>query len=349
MKNSTRKGRAILPSEITPEHLYFSRRRFMKLAGLLGAGTVLAACGVPATGEAPNTPTPAPSPSATRAAGVVPTLNVPHPESGTAAEPPVSPVVKESALSDVLTSEEAVNGFNNFYEFTTNKEAVAGLAEDFKTSPWDVEVGGLVRNPKTYAVEDILKRFDQEERIYRMRCVEGWSMVIPWLGFPLAQLLAEVEPLSEAKYVRFETLYDPEQMRGQLNTRYPWPYQEGLRLDEALHDLTVLSTGLYGKSLLPQTGAPIRLVVPWKYGFKSIKSIVKIELVAEEPATLWSTIAPSEYGFYANVNPNVPHPRWSQATERRIGESGRIPTLLHNGYADEVAYLYEGMDLTKYF
>jgi len=349
MNSRQKKSAPILPSEITPEHLYYSRRRFMKLAGLIGAGGLLAACGVPAATETAVPIEPSPTLTTTRAAGVTPTLTAPSPESGMTAEPTVTASPTEPPMTETLTSEEAVNGFNNFYEFTTDKKAVAKLSEGFVTSPWQVEVGGLVRNPKTYSMEDILNQYDQEERIYRMRCVEGWSMVIPWLGFPLAQLLNDVDPQSEAKYVRFETLYDPERMPGQQRPVYPWPYQEGLRLDEAMHDLTIISTGLYGKSLLPQTGAPLRLVVPWKYGFKSIKSIVKIELVEEEPETLWSSIAPNEYGFYANVNPNVPHPRWSQATERRIGESGRIPTLLFNGYADEVAHLYDGMDLAKYY
>ena len=225
---------------------------------------------------------------------------------------------------------------------------MAKLSQDFRTSPWEVEVYGLVENPKTFGVEE-LHKFDQEERIYRMRCVEGWSMVIPWLGFPLSKLLDEVSPLSSAKYVRFETLADEEQMPGLSNRAYPWPYQEGLRMDEAMNDLTILSTGLYGKELLPQNGAPIRLVVPWKYGFKSIKSIVKLELLDTEPATMWSTIAPHEYGFYANVNPTVNHPRWSQSTERRIGESGRRETLMFNGYAEDVASLYDGMDLSVYY
>ncbi|RME89310.1 MAG: protein-methionine-sulfoxide reductase catalytic subunit MsrP, partial [Anaerolineae bacterium] len=246
-------------------------------------------------------------------------------------------------------SYQDITHYNNYYEFTTDKQGVARLAENFKTSPWEVEVTGLVHNPKTYGLEDLLKRFPQEERIYRLRCVEAWSMVIPWNGFPLASLLKEVEPMSDARYVRFEALYDPEQMPGQKNPFYPWPYQEGLRLDEAMHDLTLLATGLYGELLPPQSGAPIRLVVPWKYGFKSIKAVVKIELVAEQPATLWSTVAPNEYGFYANVNPNVDHPRWSQKTERRIGELGRRPTLMFNGYAEQVAHLYEGMDLAENF
>jgi sulfoxide reductase catalytic subunit YedY len=210
-----------------------------------------------------------------------------------------------------------------------------------------VEVSGMVNNPKTYAVEDLIKQFPPEERIYRLRCVEAWSMVIPWEGFQLSKLLKEVEPTSDAKYVRFTALMDTKDMPGQKDGFYPWPYQEGLRLDEAMNELVILATGLYGEPLPPQDGAPIRLVVPWKYGFKSVKAIVKIELVAEQPATMWSSIAPNEYGFYANVNPNVPHPRWSQATERRIGELSRRETLLFNGYADQVADLYQGMDLKK--
>jgi sulfoxide reductase catalytic subunit YedY len=212
-----------------------------------------------------------------------------------------------------------------------------------------VTVGGLVRNPKTYSMEEVLERFPQEERIYRLRCVEGWSMVIPWLGFPLAALLDEVEPTSQAQFVRLETLFDPDQMPGQRGGPYPWPYVEGLRLDEARNDLTILATGIYGRPLLPQDGAPIRLVVPWKYGFKSIKSIVKIDLVEGIPGSFWMSTSPHEYGFYANVNPDVPHPRWSQSSERRIGEIGRRPTLPFNGYADEVAHLYEGMDPAQLF
>lgn len=304
-------------SEITPEHIYLSRRRFMRGVGALAASTlVLGACRRPGAAEVPE-------------------------------DLQVSTETDE--LGNSLNSYWQITNYNNFYEFTTDKEAVARLARDFKTSPWEVEVSGLVRNPKTYDLDDLRRAFGEEERIYRLRCVEGWSMVIPWNGFPLAALLKEVEPTAEAKYVRFETLYDPAQMPGQNNQWYTWPYVEGLRLDEAMHDLTLLATGLYGKSLPPQNGAPIRLALPWKYGFKSIKSIVKIELVKEMPLSLWMAAAPSEYGFYANVNPDVPHPRWSQATERRIGESGRRETLPFNGYAEEVAALYAGMDLEKFF
>jgi sulfoxide reductase catalytic subunit YedY len=225
---------------------------------------------------------------------------------------------------------------------------VAKLAQDFPISPWGVEVSGLVENPMTYSIEDFQK-FEPEERIYRMRCVEGWSMVIPWIGFPLHKILDQVKPTSEAKYVKFTAIYDPENMPGQRSNSLSWPYVEGLRLDEAMHDLTLLATGLYGEALPKQSGAPIRLVVPWKYGFKSVKAISKIELVNYQPATLWMQTAPNEYGFYSNVNPNVDHPRWSQATERRIGETGRRKTLLFNGYENEVASLYTGMDLSKDF
>jgi sulfoxide reductase catalytic subunit YedY len=257
-------------------------------------------------------------------------------------------VAKTTELAEELTSFEAVTGYNNFYEFTVDKQGVKNAAKDFVMSPWSVAVGGLVQKPKTFDMSELLK-FEQEERSYRMRCVEGWSMVIPWVGFPLSKLLKEVEPLSKAKYVRFETLYDPEQMPGQSRGYYQWPYIEGLRVDEAMNDLAILATGLYGQELLPQNGAPVRLVVPWKYGFKSIKSIVKIDLVEEMPTSLWMAAAPHEYGFYANVNPEVDHPRWSQATERRIGETGRRPTLMFNGYEEEVAHLYEGMDLSKWY
>ncbi len=316
----------IKPSEITPEHVYLSRRDFMKSAGILAAGALaLAACG-----KETLTPSPSAEPSPRASATPIDAA----PTAGAAAD----------ELGDSLTSYEAVTSFNNYYEFTTDKERVANLAKDFITSPWSVEVGGLVNYPKTYSIDDLLK-FEQEERIYRMRCVEGWSMVIPWIGFPLWRILKEVEPTSEARYVRFETIYDPEQMPGQKSKWFTWPYVEGLRLDEAMHDLTLMVTGLYGKSLLPQNGAPLRLAVPWKYGFKSLKSIVKIELVKFEPISLWMEASPQEYGFYANVNPQVPHPRWSQASERRIGESGRRETLMFNGYEEEVGYLYQGMNL----
>jgi sulfoxide reductase catalytic subunit YedY len=308
-------------SEITPEPVYLNRRAFMKgLAALVGGAVVLSACGPERSGGAAG---PTPAPGATKGS--------------------------TDELGDKLTSFESVTTYNNYYEFTTDKEGVAGMASGFRTSPWTVEVGGMVSKPKTYAVEDLLKRFPPEERIYRLRCVEGWSMVIPWQGFPLRKLLAEVEPTSQAKYVRFQTLLDPQRMPGQSSGWYEWPYTEGLRLDEAMHDLTLLATGLYGKPLLPQNGAPLRLAVPWKYGFKSVKAIVKIDLVDQPPTTLWMAASPNEYGFYANVNPDVPHPRWSQATERRIGELSRRKTLPFNGYAEQVAGLYQGMDLKVNF
>jgi sulfoxide reductase catalytic subunit YedY len=252
-------------------------------------------------------------------------------------------------LSAELTPFEDVTGYNNFYEFSTDKSSVAERSRGFVTEPWTVTVGGLVHKPGTFDLDDLLRLAPEEERVYRLRCVEAWSMVIPWLGFPLAALLNKVEPLGSASYVRFMTLYDPERMPGQRSRVLDWPYVEGLRLDEARHPLTLLSTGLYGRRLLPQNGAPLRLVVPWKYGFKSIKSIVHIALTSERPVNTWHMAVPREYGFYANVNPHVDHPRWSQATERRIGEWGRRDTLLFNGYADEVGHMYSNMDLTVEF
>ena len=321
MSSSQLKSVKIQPSEITPESLYLNRRQFLKAMGIFSASAlVLTACG-------PETPS----------------LN---PTAVSNEGDPLPALTDE--LGDPANSYREITSFNNFYEFTLDKDRVADLAKDFRSSPWELEVYGLVDKPKIFGLED-LQRFTQEERIYRMRCVEGWSMVIPWMGFPLSSLLREVSPLSSAKYVRFETLFDTEQMPGQKSRMFPWPYQEGLRMDEAMHNLTILATGLYGKSMPAQNGAPVRLVVPWKYGFKSIKSIVRIELVDYQPATLWNDVAPNEYGFYANVNPNVNHPRWSQASERRIGESGRRETLMFNGYAEEVADLYAGMDLSVYY
>lgn len=311
-------------SEITPEAFYISRRRFIKSAlKTTAASFLLTSCS--------------------------PKIN-----SGDQAEALNS---DSSGLIDGLvddqgfpaTDYEDIINYTNFYEFSTGKTQPTEIAKDFITSPWTVRVDGYVNKPREFSIDEIKNLFKQEERLYRMRCVEAWSMVIPWIGFPLKNLLDLVEPTSDAKYVRFETIYNPEQMPGQNNPSYPWPYIEGLRMDEAMHDLTLISTGLYGKDLTPQNGAPIRLVVPWKYGFKSIKSIVRIDLVSEMPTSLWMAIGPTEYGFYANVNPNVDHPRWSQATERRIGQSGRITTQLFNGYDEEVAYLYEGMDLKVNF
>jgi sulfoxide reductase catalytic subunit YedY len=248
-----------------------------------------------------------------------------------------------------LTPYDSVTSYNNFYEFGTGKDDPAQNAHTLRVRPWTVKVEGEVHKPKIFDIEEILKSFPAEERVYRLRCVEAWSMVIPWLGFPLASLLDAVQPTSNAKFVEFVTLHDPEQMPGQRRDVLPWPYVEGLRLDEAMHPLTLLATGLYGKTLPNQNGAPIRLVVPWTYGFKSIKSIVRIRLVSEQPRTTWNVILPHEYGFYANVNPGVDHPRWSQKKERRIGKILKQNTLPFNGYASEVADLYAGMDLRKYF
>jgi len=337
-----RTGIDIPSSEITPRSVYLSRRAFMGGAAAVAGAAALAAC-APKTdlrgagSAARMQATEAAQVAAAATAGVTPV-------------PTATPVVipgQTDEQGDPLTDYMSVTGYNNFYEFSTNKEAVAGRAEGFQASPWQVAVGGLVDKPGTYDIDDLRARFTAEERIYRLRCVEGWSMVIPWLGFPLSALLNEVRPASAAQYVRFETLYDPERMPGQNSPFFPWPYVEGLRLDEAMNDLTLIATGLYGEELLPQNGAPLRLVVPWKYGFKSIKSIVKIDLVEEMPTSLWMAAASNEYGFYANVNPKVAHPRWSQATERRIGEGGRRPTQLFNGYGEQVASLYSGMDLAR--
>ncbi|MDF1520405.1 MAG: protein-methionine-sulfoxide reductase catalytic subunit MsrP [Brevefilum sp.] len=308
----------IRPEEITPRHIYQSRRQFLKSMGFIGMGALLASC----------------------APGLTPPDELP---TGLPTD------FRTDNMNNLLTSYDAITGYCNFYEFTTDKETVDEKAQDFVTSPWSVAVTGLVENPRIFTMEEILEAYEQEERIYRMRCVEGWSMVIPWMGFPLHKLLEDVRPTSEAKYVLFESALVPGQMDNANSDLFPFPYLEGLRLDEAMHDLTILATGLYGEPLPPQNGAPIRLVVPWKYGFKSIKSIVRISLVRDQPPTLWNTIAPNEYGFYANVNPDVDHPRWSQATERRIGDAGRIPTLFMNGYAEEVMPLYEGMDLEENF
>lgn len=305
-------------SEITSHSQYLSRRDFLKAAGIVTGSAFLAAC-------APN----------------VTETAVPETEA------PVTPAGLTDELGAPANKYADIISYNNFYEFSTDKSMVASLVHTFNPSPWSVEVTGLVNNPKIYGLEDLLSTFTQEERIYRLRCVEGWSMVIPWSGFSLASLLKEVEPTSDAKYVRFVSVLRPEEMPGQKDWRYPWPYYEGLRLDEAMNDLTILATGLYGQSLPNQSGAPIRLVVPWKYGIKSIKSIVKIELVAEQPKTLWSDIGP--YGFYSNVNPDVSHWTYSQATERRIGEFGRRETLMFNGYGEQVAHLYDGMDMNVNF
>ena len=328
----------ISPSEITPEHIFLSRRKFMVGAGSLAVGAMaLSACaGMPAgvDSDAPITgarldPAEAPEP-----------LDHTDPIAGATTD----------ELGDPLNSYEQITNYNNFYEFSLDKGSVNPLSKEFSTVPWDIEVTGMVGKPQTFALEDILKKFTQEERIYRLRCVEAWSMVIPWVGFPVGELLKEVEPTAAAKFVKFTTVMRPEEMPGQRGrTVIDYPYVEGLRIDEAMNPLAIFATGMYGKPLVPANGAPFRLVVPWKYGFKSAKGIVKIELTDTMPVSTWMKAAPNEYGFYANVNPDVDHPRWSQATERRIGEGGRRDTLPFNGYGEEVAALYDGMDLRENF
>jgi methionine sulfoxide reductase catalytic subunit len=299
-------------SEVTDESLYVGRRQFLRAAGLLG---VAAAAGT--------------LPGCLQAADA------------TAADDDNPP--------DKLTPYDDVTTYNNYYEFGTGKDEPAKRAGALRTKPWSIAVEGLVAHPAVYDLEDVLKPHRLEERVYRMRCVEGWSMVIPWLGFPLRDFINRVEPLPSARYVQFATLHDPSQMPGQRRNVLAWPYTEGLRLDEAMHPLTILVAGLYGRVLPNQNGAPLRLVVPWKYGFKGIKSIVRMRFTESEPPTAWNRAAPREYGFYANVNPGVDHPRWSQAKERRIGEFRRRKTLLFNGYGEEVAHLYAGMDLRKFY
>ncbi len=326
---STSKISSIPSSEITPKELFYSRRKFLQTVGLAAGAAALAAC-------APGGSAPAPAAATAPAA-----------KNGQAGAASTTAGMSDE-LGDPANSVDQITGYNNYYEFSTDKEAVAKLAKDFPTSPWQVQVGGLVNKPVTLDL-DALHKFAAAEHIYRLRCVEAWSMVIPWHGFRLADLLKQVEPTSKAKYVRFETLYAPDKMPGQNSGWYVWPYVEGLRLDEAMNDLTLLATGVYGESMTPQNGAPVRVVAPWKYGFKSIKAIVKIDLVEEPPTSLWMAAAPNEYGFYANVNPAVSHPRWSQRSERRIGELGRRETLPFNGYAEQVASLYTGMDLVENF
>jgi len=311
--------------EVTPADTYFNRRTFLKRAAIVGGS-------VAATGFAYRR------------------LN------GSSLKKNDAPIIEDIVVApsasaqgfnidEATTPEAKVTHYNNFYEFTTDKDAVADVAAGFQTDGWKVSIEGMVGTQRVFDMDDIRKLSPPEERIYRMRCVEGWSMVIPWVGFSLSKLLSAVAPLGSAKYVAFESLHDPDRMPGQQRKVLDWPYVEGLRLDEAMHPLTILATGLYGRALPPQDGAPIRLVVPWKYGFKGIKSIVRISLVDSMPPTTWNRQAPREYGFYANVNPEVDHPRWSQATEQRIGESGRRKTLMFNGYGEQVASLYAGMDL----
>jgi len=312
----------IKAAEITPKELYLNRRQF--IASALGAGAALAGIDM---------------------------LSAPH--SAHALEK--LPNVKKSSytVNEKLNSFKDITNYNNFYELGVEKTDPAENAKYLTTKGWTVEVEGEVKKPKTYAFEDIMKLAPLEERVYRLRCVEAWSMVIPWVGFPLSALINQVEPTNNAKFIQFVTLLDPKRLPGQKPSIFgsvlDWPYVEGLRMDEAMHPLTILSVGLYGEVLPGQNGAPLRLVVPWKYGFKSIKSIVKLRFIEKQPTTSWNTMQPQEYGFYSNVNPEVDHPRWSQATERRIGEFMRRKTLPFNGYGDQVASLYKGMDLKKYF
>ena len=313
-------------SEITPESAYLARREFIARAGGLGAAFAGAAllgglgCG---TGDA----------RAERSGGGI------TPDSGAAGA---------TGSDEKPNSYEDITSYNNYYEFGTDKADPKENAQQLRTRPWTVAVDGLVKQPGTFAFDDLVKPHMVQDRVYRLRCVEAWSMVIPWQGIPLRDMIARFDPLPSAKFVTFTTLLDPQQMPGQRRRILAWPYVDGLRMDEAMHPLTLIVTGLYGRPLPNQNGAPLRLVVPWKYGFKGVKSIVKISFVAEQPRTTWNEAAPDEYGFYANVNPEVDHPRWTQSRERRIGEFRRRETLMFNGYADQVASLYRGMDLRRH-
>lgn len=311
---SRRLNNGLTDNDVTPPELYRSRRDFLRAAALAlgGAWTTRLAWSSPACGNAVGIALPEPA-------------------------------------GETLTALEHITGYNNYYECSTNKEAVRIIAQALRVRPWEVRIDGEVEKPLTIGIEDLLKRFDNEERIYRMRCVEGWSMVIPWNGFSLCRLLRLVQPTSQAKFVEFVSVHRPGELPGQRGGAFEWPYREGLRIDEAMHPLTFVATGLYGESLPRQNGAPLRIVVPWKYGFKSPKAITHIRLVREPPPTSWNTLAPSEYGFYANVNPDVPHPRWSQRRENRLGELQKRPTQLFNGYAEHVAALYADMDLRRHF
>ena len=305
-------------SEITPKTLYINRRQFMAVAASL------AAAGLAAEEMLLKT----------RAwAG----QKLPIKKRG------------EFSVEGKQTSFKDATNYNNFYEFSTDKEDVAELASKFRTRPWTISIEGHVKQSKVYDIDALIKMFPLEERVYRFRCVEAWSMVLPWVGFALGDFIKICEPTSKAKYVKFTTIFSPEQMPGQKTSVLQWPYEEGLRMDEAMHPLTLLTVGMYGEILPNQNGAPLRLVVPWKYGFKNIKSLVKISFVEEMPVTTWMKAGPREYGFYANVNPDVDHPRWSQAQERRLGEFLKKKTLMFNGYAEQVAGLYKGMDLRKFF
>ena len=314
-----KKAADLRAAEITPKSLYLRRREFIQAAGLTTAAALAGGLG-----------------------GVEPVAAAGGEKLTIAKKSPFSTDEKLTPLKDVTT-------YNNFYEFGVDKGDPARYSGDFKPQPWSVAVSGLCHKPGVYTLEDMLRPHPLEERIYRMRCVEGWSMVIPWVGFPLGDLLKRFEPTGNAKFVEFTTVLRPEEMPGQRRQILPWPYVEGLRLDEAMHPLTILAVGLYGETLPNQNGAPLRLVVPWKYGFKGIKSIVQITFVEQPPLNTWQIMAPQEYGFYSNVNPQVDHPRWSQARERRLGEFSKRPTLLFNGYADQVASMYAGMDLRKYY
>ena len=320
-------------SDVTAESLYLNRREFFKNAALFaGVATGFGAGLLWLTGDASRRNEAAKAPGST---------------SGLA---DLTVTRRQNYAGDESTNSfEQITTYNNFYEFGADKSDPSQNAHTLRTRPWAVAIEGNVHEPRVLGIEEILGWFPLEERIYRMRCVEAWSMVIPWLGFPLADFIKRLDPTSSAKFVAFTTLHDPEQMPGQRSGVLDWPYVEGLRMDEAMHPLAFLAVGLYGKTLPNQNGAPLRLVVPWKYGFKGCKSIVSIRFMEEQPVTTWNRAAPNEYGFYANVNPNVDHPRWSQATERRIGEYKRRKTLAFNGYAAEVAHLYSGMDLRKYF
>ena len=313
-----RKGGAIRSSEITPERAYLDRREFLRTAARVTAGTILSPALIAACAPSENDVT------------------------DSAGNPTPRPLVP--------TAYKKVTTYNNYYEFGTGKEDPSDKAQQFQTRPWTVRVDGLVKKPADYALEDFIKPHALEDRVYRHRCVEAWSMVIPWQGFPLRDLIARVEPQSSAKWVEFTTKFDPAQMPGQRGNVLPWPYIEALRIDEANHPLTLLATGLYGHALPNQNGAPLRTVIPWKYGFKGTKAIVRIRFTDVQPTTTWNDVAPNEYGLYGNVNPAVDHPRWTQRNERVIGGGWRRkPTLMFNGYAGEVASLYAGMDLRKFF
>ncbi|HEY5615824.1 MAG TPA: protein-methionine-sulfoxide reductase catalytic subunit MsrP [Bacteroidota bacterium] len=309
----------ILSSEITSESLYHNRREFIRTAGAVAAGL--------AVGSILSEPLQRLS-------------ALEHQDWKPKQKGPFDTDEKLTPFKDITT-------YNNFYEFGVDKDDPAENAQNFKTKPWTVSVEGLVKKPAAYNLEDLLKGITLEDRVYRMRCVEAWSMVIPWLGFPLATLIKKLEPLPKAKFVEFTTLLDPQQMPGQKRPYLDWPYVEGLRMDEAMHPLAIFAVGLYGKELPNQNGAPFRLVVPWKYGFKGIKSIVKIRFVEKQPVSTWTRANSDEYGFYSNVNPSVDHPRWTQSSERRIGEFFKRKTLMFNGYAEYVEHLYAGMDLSK--